>query len=133
MPAQVRNAIRLLWFLLAAGAVAMLVGYDSFAAEMGSVVPASDFAIAAAVGIVVAFGGEGLLIVLISRRKNWARILQLLLTLGGFASLLWPESYPDPVTWDLVVSNVGFTGLELLALYWLFTGPVRAWFGKAVP
>ena len=135
MPAQVRNAVWLLWFLLAASAAAMLVAfqsseYESFAAEMGSFIPGFNVAVVMALSMGGTLALEGLLIVFISRRKNWARIIQLVLTLGGLAVVLWPEGYPDALTWDLVVADVAFTGLQLLALYWLFTGPAPAWFRR---
>ena len=132
MPPQVRRAIWLLWFMLAVAAISMVVAWESFAAELSAAefkMYISTTAAAATMAVIVAL--QALLIVFISRRHNWARIVLLILILVGCAAALWPEWYPDSMSWDWWVSNVAFTGLEFLALYWLFTGPARAWFTKA--
>src|SRR4051812_10418393 len=117
-PAQVRRAVMLLWFVLFAAVVATVLTFNTFAAEMAAVTSTPGAAslmwsIFAAVFIL-----NAILVVYISRRKNWARILLLILTIFGLAVMLWPEIYSNSLPWDWWVSNVAFALLDLLALYW---------------
>jgi hypothetical protein len=73
---------------------------------------------------------NAILIVCISRRQNWARIVLLLVTIGGFAMMLWPDIYASPLPRDWWVSNIAFDVLSVLAIYWLFTGAGAAWLSR---
>ncbi len=123
MPPQVRRAVILLWITLVAAIASMVFAFDvaTFAEpEMASFL--WPFLIGTFILNVV-------LIYYISRRRNWARVVLLLLTIGGIIVMLWP--FDDvTVTWDSVVSDAAFTALDVIALYWLFTGPGAAWFAR---
>jgi hypothetical protein len=67
------------------------------------------------------------LIFLISHRKNWARIILLLLMITGLVYFLDPSDLSTrPLWW--VASEVLTTALDLTAMYWLFSGEGSAWF-----
>ena len=74
------------------------------------------------------FGVPVVLILFVSRGKNWARILMLLLTMFGIACYLAfaPAPGSEPV-WA-VAANVLVTVLDVVALYWLFSKPGSEWF-----
>jgi hypothetical protein len=70
----------------------------------------------------------GIPIYFVWRRRNWARIVLLLLTIAGVAATFWfPPEGASFSEWSV---EIALTGAELLALYWLFTGPGAAWFSK---
>ena len=77
---------------------------------------------------VAAFALMGLLIYFVSQRRNWARIVALLLTIAGIAAIFWlPAEGASLLEWTV---EIGLTAAEVLALYWLFTGEGAAWFSK---
>src|SRR3954470_10537846 len=99
MPVQVRRAVILLWFMLAAGVVG-LFSVNSFTTELAvatSMPYALEIMWAVMFSVLIL---NAILIVCISRRRNWARFVLLLVTLGGFAGMLWPEIYASPLPWD---------------------------------
>ena len=130
MPAQVRRAVILLWFLLLAAVVAMPLTFNDFAAEMAAATSMPGIANLMWPIFLGVFILNALLIVFVSRGQNWARIVLLIMTIGGLATFLWPETYETPLSWDWWVSNIAFAVLDVLALYWLFTGTGAEWFSK---
>ena len=68
------------------------------------------------------------LIILIAHRKNWARIIFLLLMIAGLGMyFLDPTDLSTrPLWW--VASGVLTTALDLTAMYWLFSGEGGTWF-----
>ncbi|HET7732111.1 MAG TPA: hypothetical protein VFK48_18960 [Usitatibacter sp.] len=123
MPPQVRRAVILLWIALVAAIGSMVFAFDvaAFAdPEMAS------FVWPFLIGTVIL---NAALIHYISRRRNWARVVLLVLTIAGIAVMVWP--FDDvALTWDSLVSDVAFTALDVIALYWLFTGPGAVWFAR---
>ena len=120
----------LLWFLLFAAVVATVLTFNTFAAEMAAVTSTPGAATFMWPIFVAVFIFNAILVVYISRRKNWARIILLIFTIFGVAVMLWPDVYSSSLPWDWWVSNVAFAVLDLLALYWLFTGAGAAWFSR---
>ena len=70
------------------------------------------------------------LIYFVSRRHNWARILSLVLTVIGLATYVVypPELSIEPV-WSIVVI-VGITVMDVVAIYWLFSGSGAKWYSS---
>jgi hypothetical protein len=120
----------LLWFLLFAAVATTVFAFDTFATEIAVVTSTSDPASLMWPIFVAVFILDAILVVYISRRKNWARIILLIFTIFSMAVMLWPDIYSSPLSWDWWVSNMAFAALELLALYWLFTGAGAAWFSR---
>lgn len=125
MPLQVRRAVNLLWFLMFAAIVAMLFEFDATTLEAGS-----EFASFLWPFLIGTFIFNALLIFCISRQHNWARIVLLLFTMAGAIMMFWPGLELESVSWDRWVSDIAFTVLDLIALYWLFTGPGAKWFSS---
>ena len=69
------------------------------------------------------------LILLVSWRHNWARLLVLSITVIGALVMLipWPGIDFD---WNLsdLIAQIGLLALDGVALFWLFTGAGAAWF-----
>jgi hypothetical protein len=72
----------------------------------------------------------GLLIVLVGRGHNWARIVMLVLFVVGIG--LWVRD--SSALFELPIHSLALevidTLISLLALYWLFTGSSAAWFKR---
>ena len=75
---------------------------------------------------------NGALIYFAWRRRNWARIALLVLTAGGLALMLYPWSDDYFAGWTPanILSAIAFTVMDLVALYWLFTGEARDWYRR---
>ena len=73
---------------------------------------------------------EAVPIYFVSRRHNWARILSLVLTVIGLATYVVypPELSIEPV-WSIVVI-VGITVMDVVAIYWLFSGCGAKWYSS---
>jgi len=121
MPAQVRKAVVLLWLSLLIAFV--ITPFEVDLADWKEEPWWLPWAL---------FGGGFLVaalpIVFVARRHNCARIVLLLLTLATIASMIWLWNFVE--SWWTVVSDVGFIALDVVALYWLFTGAGAAWFSK---
>ena len=65
-----------------------------------------------------------------TRRHNWARIVLLLFAIAGAIMMFWPGIEFESLSWDHWVSDIAFTVLDSVALYWLFTGPGAKWFSS---
>ena len=118
-PDQVRNAVALLWASL------LLTNVDVFASGM----PAEDvfdwimWLVFAAI-----IGFNAYLIFLVSRRKNWARIGLLIITvLVAGAVLTWPPEVGSDPWWSVLLIGVS-TVADVVAMIWLFSGAAHAWF-----
>jgi len=122
-PSSVGLAIKLLWASLAVGVIKILIDFQYLSA----------MANAALVGFVLVFtlALTGFLILMISTRRNWARIVFLIIFLLGLLPTLpviLTEFSRSPVAGILVVLQIG---LQVYALFLLFTKPGAAWFRKA--
>ena len=120
-PSQVRKAVVLLWVSLILGILGTFVQWEPLGPDLEE--------IRVSMWGVMAFsiGAPAVLIYFISRRQNWARILTLVLTIGGIAAyFLFPMDPPEP--WTSLVMTEGVTVLDLVALYWLFSGAGAKWF-----
>jgi peptidoglycan/LPS O-acetylase OafA/YrhL len=124
MPPQVRRAIVLLWLLLIAAILAMLFAFDwttiATDPEMASFI--WPF-------VIGSFIVNAILIYFTGRRHNWARIILLLLTVGGLIVMVVPFD-DEPRSWAAWAPDIGFAVLDLIAVYWLFTGAGAAWFSR---
>ena len=118
-PAQVKTAITLLWLSLLISIVDALV----------TVIPEEkDIRVALSVIVAATFVLWGLLIHFTSRRRNWARILLLTLTVLGLALyFVWPEDLLLAPWWSLAATAI-YTVLDVAALIMLFSGPGAEWF-----
>lgn len=125
---QVQRAVTLLWVSLVLGAIVVLVDIDSILfGEMEGFMwwfPAA---------VLVTYALLGALIVFVSRRHNWARILLLVLTVMGTILVLVPWPGIDDNYWTIsnATSEIGFLVLDGVALLWLFTGEGGAWFARS--
>ncbi len=122
-PAQVNRAMTLLWSSLAIScAPAFFPGSElSFAPE--SLAWWCELALAAAtVGI------TALLFYLVSRRRNWARILLLVLFVVGLSISVATLSWPIVEGWLSFAVYTFVAILQAFALYLLFTGNAATWF-----
>lgn len=122
-PIQVRRAIWLLWALLfihLTSSVLSILEIDSDEEQIPlwfSVTMLSVMFIPNAIAIYFA-----------NRRHNWARIgllLFLILSVSAIPSL-W--SLPLGEFWLPITTDLLTTLMEIVALYWLFTGQGAAWF-----
>lgn len=129
-PVQVRWAVILLSVSLIAGVIVGALEFDStLFSEMDDFM---GWFVAMALGTYILFG---ILIFLVWRRHNWARVLILVLTVVGAIILFipWPGIEADPWTVPEIASQVGFFLLDGVALFWLFTGAGAAWFARKKP
>lgn len=122
-PSRVRHAVILLWMtnvVSAAYPAIQLVNPDPEAAEFAEIFGWL------VVGVLLAYGA---LIYLVSRGRSWARYVLLTWSIGGIAIVL-AEPPGQPLRWWDGLLEWGLPGVELLALYWLFTGPATPWFAS---
>jgi len=121
-PIQVRRAIALLWTSLVIGALMTIPAWEPFPEEL------KEFESWMWGLAFFSFGVPALLIFFVARRKNWARILMLLLTLFGVASYLaFRSELGSEADWS-VAATILVTMLDFVALYWLFSKPGTEWF-----
>ena len=124
-PQSVGTAVNLLWASLAVGLVKMLMDFSN----LSTVAPAAftNFI------LVFTFALIGFLIFKISAGRNWARITFLVLFIIGVLPTLpivFGEFSRSAVVGALSVAQIG---LQVYALFLLFTQPGSGWFRKAVP
>lgn len=123
-PQSVVTAINLLWASLAVGLVKMLIDFSNLSA----LAPAAftNFI------LVFTFALLGFLIFKISAGRNWARITFLVMFIIGVLPAL--PIVLDEFSRSAVVGalSVAQTGLQVYALYLLFTQPSSGWFRKVV-
>ena len=122
-PTQVNRAIVLLWLAFAIGGLAVALSFDeasqlSFATELG-------------IAVVILFAVNALLIWLIGRRHNWARIALLVFILVTLPFVLLGELPDGALAWVAAGAEWVSTILEVIALYYLMTGVGAAWFRTA--
>ena len=124
-PRPIVTAVNLLWASLAVGLVKMLMDFSN----LSTVAPAAftNFI------LVFTFALSGFLIFKISAGRNWARITFLVLFIIGVLPALpivFGEFSRSAVVGALSVAQIG---LQVYALFLLFTQPGSGWFRKAVP
>lgn len=124
-PQSIVTAINLLWTTLAVGLVKMLMDFSNLSA----VAPAAftNFV------LVFTFALMGFLIFKISAGRNWARITFLVMFIIGVLPTLpivLGEFSRSAVVGALSVAQIG---LQVYALFLLFTQPGSSWFRKVVP
>lgn len=124
-PQAVVTAINLLWASLAVGLVKMLLDFSNLSA----VAPAAftNFV------LIFTFALIGFLIFKISAGRNWARITFLVMFVIGVLPTLpfvLGEFSRSAVVGALSVAQIG---LQVYALFLLFTQPGSSWFRKVVP
>lgn len=122
-PQSVATAVNLLWTSMAVGLVKMLMDF----ANLSAVAPAAftNFV------LVFTFALTTYLIFKILAGKNWARITFLVIFIIGMLPtlpLMLGEFSRSPVVGALSVAQVG---LQIYALFLLFTRPGSLWFRKA--
>jgi hypothetical protein len=123
-PPQVKWAVQLLWLTLLLGVASLIANPRKLeGVEL----------IATIAGGAVMVGLEAWLIVKIASGRNWARIVYLILTVLGFASI--------GIAWQTYVATFSASALtavlyalqtvtEIAALYLLFTKPGARWFKR---
>lgn len=117
-PAQVRRAFILLWASVAIG-IAQAI-YETVA------LPAIEsYALVASALMLAITAAYAVVVYLAARRRNWARYVLLVWTVGGLLAYVGFVG-PSASAGDIVVYASMF--IELLALYWLFTSPGRLWY-----
>lgn len=120
-PPQVRQAITLLWI------TQLLVVVDAGLTLMFPEPDMADETAFLVVLFVVVLGLYATLITFAARRKNWARITLLVFAVintGGY--FLLPSEIPPP--WWTEANVWLSTILEIVALYWLFSGAGARWY-----
>lgn len=124
-PQSVRAAVNLLWASLVVGLVKMLMDFSNLSA----VAPAAftNFV------LIFTFAIIGFLIFKLSAGRNWARITFLVMFVIGMLPtlpLVLSEFSRSPVVGALSVAQIG---LQVYALFLLFTKPGSVWFRKITP
>lgn len=124
-PQAVVTAVNLLWASLAVGLVKMLMDFSNLSA----VAPAAftNFV------LFFTFALIGFLIFKISAGRNWARITFLVMFIIGVLPTLpivLGEFSRSAVVGALSVAQIG---LQVYALFLLFTQPGSSWFRKVLP
>jgi CDP-diglyceride synthetase len=123
-PHQVRNAVALLWASLA------LTTIDAVLSVAGNW-PEDDLEWGMWLFYAIATAANGYLIFSASRRKNWARIVLLIITAFVTAlALIWPPEIETDPWWSILLMAVS-TIADIVAMIWLFSGTGRSWFKKA--
>ena len=131
-PPQVKRAVALLWLSLVASAVLMVLEVDlaDLTQAMGwsddwlrwwfwLSLFATEFALA-------------LLLIFIGKRRNWARVLYLIITVTATAGFLYPLEGVNAAYWDrFSFSTWVFFAMDVVALYWLFSAPASDWYRQA--
>ena len=124
-PQPIVTAVNLLWASLAVGLVKMLMDFSN----LSGVAPAAftNFI------LIFTFALNAFLIFKISAGRNWARITLLVMFIIGVLPTLpivLGEFSRSAVVGALSVSQIG---LQVYALFLLFTLPGSSWFRKVVP
>jgi len=124
-PQAVITAVHLLWANLAVGLVKMLMDFSYYVA----MAPAAftNFV------LIFTFALFSFLIFKISAGRNWARITYLVMSIIGVLPTLpivLGEFSRSAVVGALSVAQIG---LQVYALFLLFTQPGSSWFRKVVP
>lgn len=124
-PQPIVTAVNLLWASLAVGLVKMLMDFSN----LSGVAPAAftNFI------LIFTFALIAFLIFKISAGRNWARITFLVMFIIGVLPTLpivLGEFSRSAVVGALSVSQIG---LQVYALFLLFTLPGSSWFRKVVP
>jgi hypothetical protein len=119
-PARVNFALNLLWITIALGVFRLWRGW-------GELTSAAPTAIVAGTAVFV-IGVLALLLVFIGMRKNWARIVYLLLFLIGVPS--GAKGIVHALDTDALVGAISIIqiALQLIALVLLFHPESNAWF-----
>jgi hypothetical protein len=118
-PPQLRRAISLLWLSVLIGVVEAV--YDTLTLPV-----VEDYALGALALILAIIAIYAAVVFLVSRRRNWARYVLLVWTVGGALTYLIILGGELPSRGD----DITFLSMlmELVALYWLFTAPGKLWF-----
>jgi hypothetical protein len=121
-PPQVRRAIVLLWTSFALATIEALT--QQVPADRG------DFGFADALFAGILFSINAAAIYYAARGKRWARGILLAFTLlSVVVYLAIPSAFENDPWWATAMGVVG-TSMEVVALFWLFTGASAAWFSK---
>lgn len=128
-PTQVRGAIALLWVSLAMSIALTVFEWEPISTPE----EAPQFELLLFGSMVVGYAIPALLISMASRRRNWARILLLAFTALwiGLYVAYWDEETAEP-PWSGAATLL-MAALDLIALYWLFTGEGGEWFRRRAP
>ena len=76
----------------------------------------------------VGFAASAYVIYCASRRKKWARVVLLLLTMfAGVLLFAWPSEWDNETWWSTLVA-AGCLIMDTVAVIWLFSGEGAKWF-----
>lgn len=121
-PSQIRTAVNLLWVSLAIGFAKSFIDMQHLSAQASSAF--TNFILVFVIAVMA------LLIVSISKGKNWARIIFLVLfVLGSLPAvpLVLGEFTRSPLLGAFSIVQIA---IQIFALYLLFTKPGSRWFKK---
>ena len=121
-PLQVRRAIVLLWIAFALATIEALA--------QQALADGGDFGLGDALfaGVLVSINAAS--IYYAAWGKRWARGVLLAFTLlSVVVYLAIPSAFENDPWWVTAMGVVG-TSMEVVALFWLFTGASAAWFSK---
>jgi hypothetical protein len=125
-PTQVRRAVHLLWISLTISIVDAVFTFEPLSGEDTS------FQVAMALIFVVTFAAWALVIHFVSRGRNWARIVLLLLTTAGLLIYaISPGDFGAEPWWSWLAAGVSAT-LDIVALVMLFSGSGAKWYSSRV-
>lgn len=126
-PPQVAQAVKLLWAGVVIGFLSGFVNLmTTDTPEMP--MPRSAQLIAIAISWSIALLVLWWILSSIGKGKNWARIVQLILFLGGLLGLTATFAVPHQVSGFVWSAAALQTGINIWGLILLFSGPSNAWF-----
>ena len=121
-PTQITKAFILLWLSFG---ISLLEG---LATQVVSASADDDLGALAWVISVAVFAVSAYFIYCASRRRNWARIVLLVLTFVAVAAyLVWPPLWSEDPWWSTALFCVSAI-MDTVALFWLFTGEGAKWY-----
>ncbi len=122
IPPQVRQAITLLWTAQLLGVVDIVLTLMDPDLDL-----AGHTGFFLVISVIVLFALYAALIIFAAKRKNWARITLLVLTIVTTTAFVWmPSEALDP--WWTVALSWLISILEIVALFWMFTGAGARWY-----
>ena len=130
-PIQVRNAILLLW---ASFAISTLEGVIALIVPGLSEDEIGRFLWWILAGSILILTANVYIIYCASRRRNWARIVLLVMALFLWGLVLgshvmWPTEWGEEDWWSNATS-AACAIMEVIAFYWLFTGAGARWYAS---
>ena len=129
-PTQIRNAFLLLW---ASFAISLIDSVFTLFVPGFSEEELGFFRWLMFPLFFVGFAASAYVIYCASRRKKWARVVLLLLTMfAGVLLFAWPSDWDNEACWSTLVTT-GCLIMDTVAVIWLFSGEGAKWFSAQRP